>query len=183
MRSLRSDLGIISLTAENEEIVRRELERAGLTFAQIVETPPCVVVSAVHPLAAKKKISLTALVDYPRVIFEQQNGASEYYSEDPLPRAPHAALIEVRDRASLTSMLNMTDAYAIGTGFSAPGMGQGTVAVPLKEDVRMQVGYVQNPRVAQGELVSEFVSALFDAVEADRRRFRDETAPRDPSIG
>ena len=160
VRTFRSNVGVISITSQNKDVVGRELERSGLNFAPIVEVAPCVVLSAKHPLAGKSKVRLADLEGLPRIVFEQRNGASEYYAEDPLPEAPHRGVVEVRDRGSMVSLLNLTDAYAIGSGLSAQGMDKGTVAVPLATNEKMSIGYVLNPRAAENALVEEYLAEL-----------------------
>ena len=169
LRAFCSNVGVISITLQNKEVVERELERSGLEFTPMVETSPCVVLSATHPLARKNKIRMEDLEGLPRVVFEQRNGASEYFSEDPLPQAPRRGTIEVRDRGSMVSLLNLTDAYAIGSGLSTQGMDQGTVAVPLDTDEVMRIGYVLNPRAASSCLVSEYLEELKELSKVARR--------------
>lgn len=160
VRSFSSSLGVICITSRNEHVVTRELERAGLSFEPLVEALPCAVIAAAHPLASREQVTLDDLAAYPRVTFEQRNGASEYFAEDPLPDLRCKGSVEVRDRSSMVALLNLTSAFAVGSGLSAASMDRGTVAIPLETDERMRIGVVRNPRAVEGDLVGEYVDAL-----------------------
>ena len=173
VRSMESDIGILCVTSQNETVVKREIDRAGLGFKTLVETVPSAVVSETHPLAVRKTVHVDDLAPFPRILFEQRNGASAYYYEDPLPEAPRTGTVQVRDRGSMVSFLNLTDAYAIGSGFSAEGMDKGTVSVPIATDERMQIGYLLNPRATRKDMVNQLIEELeklaLDAKSTRRR--------------
>lgn len=175
IRSMESDLGILCITSQNRDIVVREIDRAGLSFTVLVETVPNAVISETHPLASRKSVKTADLSPFPRILFEQRNGASAYYYEDPLPEAPRTGVVMVRDRGSMVSLINMSEAYAIGSGFSTQGMDKGTVSVPISTDERMQIGYLQNPRAAKREIVASLIAELEELAhdaKSTRRRPR-----------
>lgn len=166
VRTLRSELGVLCLTARNRSVLMREIDRAGLEFHPLAVAPPRVLVSEQHPLVSNGCVALEQLAEYPRVVFEQGGGASPFYSEEPLPQAPYRNSVAVRDRSSVTAILNLTDAYTIATGIKSKGMDAGIVALPLETDETMEIGYLVCSRAGLSPLAQDFVCTLEETTAA-----------------
>lgn len=166
VRALRSELGVLCLTARNRSVLKREIDRAGLAFEPLAVVPPRLLVREQHPLASCGCVRLEQLAAYPRVVFEQSGGASPFYSEEPLPEAPFRNSVAVRDRSTVMAILNLTDAYTIATGLKSKGMDQGIAVLPLDTDEAMEIGCLVNPRASLSETAEAFLEILRKTAEA-----------------
>lgn len=101
---MRSEIGILHLSAFNEVILRKELKKHQLSFQELLVARPHVFVSRSHPLAGQKSVSFRELEPYPYLSFEQGEHNSFYYSEE-IFSEEEKKNIRVRDRATLFNLL------------------------------------------------------------------------------
>lgn len=96
--SSEADLGIIFYSTERVEKYHNMVEQAGLKEKPLTEPiPSCVLLSRKHPLANESSVTLSQLLDYPYVTY---NDSSSIRYLDVLGLQDHPQLLTVSDRGS-----------------------------------------------------------------------------------
>lgn len=167
VRTFRSDIGILYLDGFNARVLRKALSDSGLTFFPLFEADVHVFVGEHHPLAKQSSVKLSDLEPYPRYSFEQGAANSFYYSEEPFGYLRHDRNIRFTDRGTLTNLLTSFNGYTISTGVLSNEMHSGITAIPLEEDVRMQVGYVMHNERRAGTLLLRYIEELNRVIAAN----------------
>lgn len=162
-----SDIGIIALPASDFEIMKRYLDKKGISFSALIEVPPHVFVRRGHPLAGHKVLGYRDLREYPYVSYEQGEHNSTYFAEE-LVEAFHASKhVEISDRATLMNLLLITDAYTVGTGIMPSALNKGDiVSVPLVSDDRYIIGYILNESRKISAMTEAFIAKVKASVKS-----------------
>lgn len=161
VRTLRSELGIIFLSAFNEPVIRKLLKESNLVFAELFAANPHVFISKENPLANKESIILDDLEDLPCLNYEQGKHNSFYFSEEILSTLSHKKSIRVSDRAAVINMMIGVNAFIISTGvFPAYLHGDDIIAVPLEVDEKIHVGVITHKDYTPTRLGEIFLDAL-----------------------
>ena len=151
---MKSELGILYLDDENKNVITRALREKELVFTPLFEAKPHVFISSAHPLATKKTVDWDDLSPYPYLSFEQGEHNSFYYAEERYSRVLRKKNIRVRDRATLFNLL-------IGV-IDENLNGENIIAVPLKEQGLMQIGYIHHKKAVLGKLAQAYIEAIGD---------------------
>ncbi len=166
VRNLRSEIGILYLNDFNSKVINHLLEQYGLAFHPLFVAMPHIFVSAQNPLAQKSAVTLHDLDEYPCLSFEQGEHNSFYYAEEILSTLPHGKSIKVSDRATIFNLMIGLNGYTISTGvINADLNGEGIVAVPLKVEETITVGWIAHKKVTLSRLAELFVSKLQESVK------------------
>ena len=166
---LRSDIGVLYLNSFNETVLLKEIRNHDLEFHSLFTAKPHVFVSDSNPLAQKSSITLDDLASYPRLSYEQGEHNSFYFSEEILSTLESKKDIVVRDRATLFNLLIGLNGYTICSGVINTKLnGQGIVAVPLKVDDHMKIGYLTHKRIVPGSLALHYIEILKEKVQVIR---------------
>lgn len=161
----RSDFGVIYLSNYNDRAIRRALVAAGLSFTSLYVARPHAIVRVGHPLAARESVEIEDLAAFPRIQQEQGIESSSYFAEEPLAAAPSSGRLIVSDNGTLSTLLERTDAYALGSG-AFPDLGGKFAAVPIDTDETMDVGYIRNESAAENPHAIELLRLLARRVVA-----------------
>ena len=71
--------------------------------------------------------------------------------------------IRVRDRATLFNLLIGLNGYTICSGVIDENLnGENIIAVPLKEQGMMQIGYIHHKKAVLGKLAQAYIEAIGD---------------------
>ena len=156
-----SDLGIIYISRENEQAMRKTLEENKLSFYELFTVKPQVFVRASHPLAEQSCVQLEELQRYPRINFMQGKEDHAHFSDELYGDLSNDKSIRITDTGSLVNLLLGTDAYTISNGFF-PRYLQGTkiVGIPLAEDEVMSIGYILSEKQELSELGRVYIDKL-----------------------
>ena len=156
-----SDLGIIYISRENEQAMRKTLEENKLSFYELFTVKPQVFVRASHPLAEQSCVQLEELQRYPRINFMQGKEDHAHFSDELYGDLSNDKSIRITDTGSLVNLLLGTDAYTISNGFF-PRYLQGTkiVGIPLAEDELMSIGYILSEKQELSELGRVYIDKL-----------------------
>ena len=158
---MKSELGILYLDEENKSVITKTLREKELIFTPLFDAKPHVFISSEHPLAAKKTVDWDDLEPYPYLSFEQGEHNSFYYAEERYSRVLRKKNIRVRDRATLFNLLIGLNGYTVCSGVIDENLnGKNIIAVPLKEQGMMQIGYICHKRAVLGRLASAYIEAL-----------------------
>ena len=160
---MKSELGILYLDDENKNVITRALREKELVFTPLFEAKPHVFISSAHPLATKKTVDWDDLAPYPYLSFEQGEHKSFYYAEERYSRVLRKKNIRVRDRATLFNLLIGLNGYTICSGVIDENLnGENIIAVPLKEQGLMQIGYIHHKKAVLGKLAQAYIEAIGD---------------------
>lgn len=156
-----SDLGIIYISRENEQAMRKTLEENKLSFYELFTVKPQVFVRASHPLAEQSCVQLEELQRYPRINFMQGKEDHAHFSDELYGDLSNDKSIRITDTGSLVNLLLGTDAYTISNGFF-PRYLQGTkiVGILLAEDEVMSIGYILSEKQELSELGRVYIDKL-----------------------
>lgn len=143
VRTSRSELGVLFLSAFNREALLRIIHNADLAFTPLFCAAPHVFVSRRHPLAGRDLVTLDDLRAHPRLTYEQGFNNAFYYAEELHSTEESPKNIVVTDRATLFNLLIGLDGYTISSGVMSTDLnGDQIVAIPLQSDESMEIGYV-----------------------------------------
>lgn len=160
---MKSELGILYLDDENKNVITRALREKELVFTPLFEAKPHVFISSSHPLATKKTVDWDDLEPYPYLSFEQGEHNSFYYAEERYSRVLRKKNIRVRDRATLFNLLIGLNGYTVCSGVIDENLnGENIIAVPLKEQGLMKIGYIHHKKAVLGKLAQAYIEAIGD---------------------
>ena len=144
VRSFKSEVGIVSFSGTNEEVLKKLLKDYELTFTPLMKRDTYVYVWENHPYANKKIVSLEDMKDYPCVSFDQSDNSSFYLSEEAMGDYEFDKLVKSDDRATTLEIIAGLNGYAIGCGMlsNEDAILKGMVAIKLKEQDPLTIGYI-----------------------------------------
>lgn len=148
----KSEIGVIYLSENNEEILTKLFKKHELIFEELFVATPHVFISKEHPLAKNESITLEELELYPYLSFEQGEHNSFYYAEEVLGTFECSKNIKVRDRATLFNLVIGLNGYTVSSGvLDTKFNGLSIVARPLVMDRHMRIGliYKKNRRLSR----------------------------------
>lgn len=159
---MKSELGVLYLSARNREVISKMLVANELTFEPLFRAEPHVFVCSDHPVAQRASVSLEDMASYPFLSYEQGNYNSFYFSEELTSTLDRSKNIRVRDRATLFNLLIGLNGYTVCSGvISAELNGSSIVSVPLDIDEYMEVGVVTR----KGTQRSPYGAAYLEAIK------------------
>ena len=145
VRNRFSDLGILYLSKNNENVLMKIFEENNLSFYEIFSATPHVFLRREHPLAKKEKIKLEDLKPYPRLSFVQGTYESSNFAEELFSNETAEKSIKISDRAAIVNFMIGLDGYTISSGIFPKYLhGDSIISIPLAEDEIMHIGYILN---------------------------------------
>lgn len=161
VKNFHSEIGILYLNHFNEKVITKLLRENHLKFTPLFTADPHVFISASHPLAGRKAISLEELDPYPCLAFEQGEYNSFYFSEEILSTVPRKKTIHVSDRATLFNLLIGLNGYTICTGVLNKNLnGENILSVPLLTDEKINVGWIMNEKARLSRFACDYIAEL-----------------------
>ncbi len=159
---LKSEVGIVAYTKDNEKLMRKLFQKNRLCFEQLMVRDTYAYVSKNHPLAHRKEISIEELKDYPCVSFDQSSENDFYLYEEALSNYEFDKLIKSNDRATSTEILAHLNGYSIGTGIMTESITLQSefVAIKLKEDAPLTIGYIIKKNHKLSEIGEAYIEEL-----------------------
>ena len=143
VRTHRSDIGILFLCDFNREVIRHILQSEEIQFVRLFTAKPHVFVSKQNPLVGNEYVTLEDLKVFPRLTYDQGVKNSFYFAEELHITENSPKNIIVSDRATLFNLLIGLDGYTISSGVLSSDLnGDNIVAIPLKSDELMEIGYI-----------------------------------------
>lgn len=171
VKNLRSEIGILYVNDFNKKVIYKFLEEGNLIFHQLFEANPHVFISAQNPLAKQDFVTLSDLIPYPYLSFEQGDYNSFYFSEEILSTISRPKNITVSDRATLFNLLIGLNGYTISTGVISHKLNsKEIVAVPLLVDERITVGYITHKNVKNSPLANIYIEYLKASIEEEQNK-------------
>ena len=156
-----SELGILYLSENNEDVLCKLFKKNDLVFEEIFEASPHIFISKNHPLADKDCISLEELKPYPYLVYEQGERNSFYFSEEFLSVLDMPKSIEVRDRATLFNLAIGLNGFTVSSGVIDKELnGEDIIAKPLIMDCSMHIGIIKKKNIMLSRYANAYIEAL-----------------------
>ena len=162
VHSLKSEVGIISFSGSNEAVIKKLFREYGLQFTPLMRRETYIYVWKDHPFAGKKKISIEEMKDYPCVTFDQSDDSRYYLTEEAMADYSFAKMIKSDDRATSMEIIAELHGYSIGSGMLSgeTAVLQGLVAIKLKEEDPLVIGYITRKGSIMSQYGEEYVKEL-----------------------
>ena len=161
VRTFRSEIGILYLNDFNEQVIRKLLMESGLEFTQILRCKVYVYMAKKHPLAGAKEIAIEELDEYPCLSFEQGDNNSFYFAEEVLSTYDYKKIIKANDRATMLNLMIGLDGYTLCSGIICEELnGADYVAIPLKTQEEMTIGYISRKGVPISTIGKEYLEEV-----------------------
>ena len=144
VRDLKSEVGVVSYSGNNEKVLKKLLKEYQLEFVPLMRRETYAYVWKGHPFADRKEISLEELREYPCVVFDQTDDSNFYLTEEAMADYDFTKLIKSDDRATTMELIASLKGYSIGSGMLSENDAilQGLVAIKLKEEDPLTIGYI-----------------------------------------
>ena len=144
VRSLKSEVGIISFSGSNEAVIKKLFRDYGLDFTPLMQRETYVYVWENHKLAKRKTISIEEMKGYPCVSFDQSSDSNFYLTEEAMADYDFDKMIKSDDRATSMEIIAELGGYSIGSGMLSgdDAILKGLVAIKLKEEDPLIIGYI-----------------------------------------
>ncbi|XME03104.1 LysR family transcriptional regulator [Lachnospiraceae bacterium C1.1] len=142
--SLRSEVGIISFSGNNEELYKKLFKDNQLEFTPLMKRDTYIYVWKDHILAGLSEISIEELSEYPCVTFNQADDSNLYLTEEALADYDFKKMIKSDDRATTMELIADLGGYSIGSGMlsDTDAVLKGLVSIKLKEEDPLTIGYI-----------------------------------------
>lgn len=161
VRTFRSEIGILYINDFNEQVIRKLLKESGLEFTQILRCKVYVYMAKNHPLAGAKEIAIEELDEYPCLSFEQGDNNSFYFAEEVLSTYDYKKIIKANDRATMLNLMIGLDGYTLCSGIICEELnGADYVAIPLKTQEEMTIGYISRKGVPISTIGKEYLEEV-----------------------
>ena len=161
VNKMKSEIGILYLSNENQKILERIINQNDLNFEELFIARPHIFISSTHPLACKDIINLSDLKPYPYLCFEQGDHNSFYFSEEILSTIEREQQIKVRDRAILFNLAVGLNGYTVSTGIISKELnGENIISKPLNVSETIRIGILTHRNSSLSKLATAYIEAL-----------------------
>ena len=160
--TLKSEVGIISFSGSNETVIKKLFRDLQLDFVPLMQRETYVYVWKDHPFAGRKEISIEEMSDYPCVSFDQSSDGNFYLTEEAMADYSFDKTIKSDDRATTMEIIAELGGYSIGSGMLSgeDAILQGLVAIKLKEEDPLIIGYITRKGSALSSYGEAYVAEL-----------------------
>ena len=160
---LRSEVGILALNEDNERFLRRMFGKLGLEFTELKRVQAELFVSAEHPLAGRRFVTVEDVRPYPCITFVQgeHNGQFFLVGLSAVAAQSHKTIC-VRERATEYQLLRALNGFSPDVGVSAMYREE-FVSLPLEPKQFHTIGYILRRDVTPSPMTLEYIQALREA--------------------
>ena len=160
---LRSEVGILALNEDNERFLRRMFGKLGLEFTELKRVQAELFVSAEHPLAGRRFVTVEDVSPYPCITLEQGEHNGQFFFEGLSAVAAQShKTICVRERATEYQLLRALNGFSPDVGVSAMYREE-FVSLPLEPKQFHTIGYILRRDVTPSPMTLEYIQALREA--------------------
>ena len=161
VRNLRSEMGVIYMSAFNEAVISKTLREANLAFSELFAARPHIFVGRNNPLAGRMSVSMADLVDLPCLTYDQGDQNAFYFSEEILSTLNHDKSIKVTDKSTIVDLMVGTDGYTISSGMCPAYLrGEDIISIPLQVDEVIRIGVITHKDYRPTPLGQEYLDVL-----------------------
>jgi DNA-binding transcriptional LysR family regulator len=169
VKNLRSELGIIYISRDNESVINKIVNESRLKFTELFITRPYILVGAHNPLAQFDMVHIDDLAEYPCVSFIQDDLAPRFFSEEVINILEQRKSLKISDRGALADLLYSTGAYVVSTGvYLLPENTNKIAAVPLAVngvDNVARVGFIRHKDIICSPICEMFCEILTEIIQ------------------
>ena len=161
VKNLKSEIGVLYVDEFNEKALHKIFHENDLEFIPLFDCHIYVFMWKGNPLAAKERITLEDLKDYPCLSFEQGNNNSFYLAEEVFSTYDYKQIIKADDRATLLNLMVGLNAYTLCSGIICNDLNGGDyIAIPLDTERIMTIGYIKKSRMPLTKLGEKYIEEL-----------------------
>lgn len=163
VRSLKSEVGIVSFSGANESVLKKLFKEYQLEFTPLMRRETYIYVWKDHKFANRKEISIEELSDYPCISFDQSNDSNFYLNEEAMADYDFKKMIKSDDRATTMELMATLGGYSVGSGMLSGenAVLSGLVSIKLKEEDPLTIGYI----VRKGANLSKYGKAYVENLQ------------------
>lgn len=145
VRSLKSEVGIVSFSGATEEVITKLFRDYQLDFTPLMRRETYVYVWENHVLADREEVSIDEMQVYPCISFDQGEEGYFYLTEESMADHSFDKMIKSDDRATSMELIHELGGYSIGSGMLSQedAILRGLKAVKLKEEDPIVIGYMK----------------------------------------
>ena len=162
VKNMKSEVGVISFSKSNEKVMKKLLRDFHLKFVEVMVRDTYVYVWKEHPLANRDEVSLKDLKEYPCVLFDQNSESEFYLAEEAFGDYDFDKVIKSTDRATSAELISTLNGYSIGIGnlIKSKVMNSGFLAIKLKEDDPLTIGYIIRDNHKVSDIGEKYIEEL-----------------------
>ena len=161
VKNLRSEMGVIYMSAFNEAVISKTLREANLAFSELFAARPHIFVGRNNPLSGRMSVSMADLVDLPCLTYDQGDQNAFYFSEEILSTLNHDRSIKVTDKGTIIDLMVGTDGYTISSGICPSYLrGEDIISIPLQVDEVIRIGVITHKDYRPTPLGQEYLDVL-----------------------
>lgn len=162
VRSLKSEVGIVSFSGSNEALIKKFFRDYQLDFTPLMKRDTYVYVWKDHPFAGRDEISIKEMEDYPCISFDQSDDSNFYLTEEAMADYAFEKMIKSDDRATSMEIIAELHGYSIGSGMlsGTDVILQGLTAIKLKEEDPLTIGYITRKGSTFSEYGRKYIEEL-----------------------
>ena len=165
VKNLRSEMGVIYLSAFNEAVISKMLREANLVFSELFSARPHIFIGRNNPLAGRQSVTLEDLEPLPCLTYEQGDQNAFYFSEEILSTLNHDKSIKVTDKGSIIDLMVGTDGYTISSGICPSYLrGEDIISIPLEVDEMIRIGVITHRDYRPTKLGEKYLEILYRVV-------------------
>ena len=167
VRDLKSEVGIVSYSNANRDVINKLLKEYRLEFHPLMKRDAYAYVWKNHKLAERDSVSLDELKDYPCIAFNQSGDSKFYLTEEAMADYDFSKMIKSDDRATSMELIADLNGYSIGSGILSgeEAVLKGLVSVKLKEEDPLIIGYIVRKGVSLSAYGRTYVEELLQYKE------------------
>ena len=163
-----SDIGFVYYYENNRDTVLRELQRMNLDFHSFCTAVPHAYLSASHPLAVGKSVTLNQLSPYPYICYDYDTDPVGF-AEDVLPVVHPDKSLLIQDRHTLFSLLSHTESYSLGSGDLEKGITpDDVISLPVSDAsgsvFQMVIGWIVPAGTEPDEILNVYLDRCRKAI-------------------
>ena len=160
---LRSEIGVLALNEDNERYLRRLFSKLELEFTELKRVRTSIIMSAEHPLAGHRSVTVEDVIPYPCITFEQGEHNELFFFEGLSAAAVQSPRrICVRERATEYQLLQDLNGFCPDVGLDSPAMTN-FISVPLLPEKYHSIGYILRKDMTPSPMTLEYIAALQEA--------------------
>ena len=161
VKNLRSEMGVIYMSAFNEAVISKTLREANLAFSELFAARPHIFVGRNNPLSGRISVSMADLVDLPCLTYDQGDQNAFYFSEEILSTLNHDRSIKVTDKGTIIDLMVGTDGYTTSSGICPSYLrGEDIISIPLQVDEVIRIGVITHKDYRPTPLGQEYLDVL-----------------------
>ena len=154
VRSLKSEIGIVSYSGSTEAVISKLFREYQLEFTPLTKRETYIYVWENHKLADREEVSIEEMREYPCVSFDQEEEGTFYLTEEAMADYSFEKMIKSDDRATSMELIHELGGYSIGSGMLSQegAILRGLKSVKLKEEDPLVIGYI----IRKGSVLSVY---------------------------